>query len=163
MTEPGEKAAEAYVLCRAMLEDAAYAVHIHRHPDLARVWLDRHEDSSSMKTQKDAFWHRKVLESVTAANVHAGERFEKLYQLTIDFGGHPNERSITGNMKIVDEPGKRTMLTIMQHEDGIQLDHALKTVARCGMTSLEMLQAVFPARFELLGISAAMLELRKGL
>jgi hypothetical protein len=86
-----------------------------------------------------------------------------LYQRTIDFGGHPNERSVTGNMTMVDEPGKRTMLTIMQHGDGIELDFVLKSVAQCGMTSLEMLQVVFNTRFELLGINAAMLELWKGL
>jgi hypothetical protein len=64
---------------------------------------------------------------------------------------------------VVDEPGKRTMLTIMQHGDGIELDFVLKSVAQCGMTSLEMLQVVFNTRFELLGINAAMLELWKGL
>lgn len=155
--------AEAYVQCRAMLEYAAYAVHIYRDPPLGMVWLNRHQDPASMEAQKNAFSHRKVSASVTAANAHAGKRFEDLYQRTIDFGGHPNERSVTGNMKMVEEPGKRTMLSIMQHGDGVELDHALKSVAQCGMVSLEMLQVVFNARFEILGINAAMLELRKGL
>ena len=55
------------------------------------------------------------------------------------------------------------MLAIMMHGDGIELDLALKRVAQCGSVSLEMLQVVFDARFELLGVNAAMLELRKGL
>lgn len=155
--------AETYLLCRAMLEYAAYAVHVYRDAPLGMVWLNRHKDAASMEAQKNAFSHRKVLASVTAANLHAGKRFEDLYQRTIDFGGHPNERSVTGNMKMVDEPGKRTMLSIMQHGGGVQLDHALKCVAQCGMVSLEMLQVVFNARFEILGINAAMLELRKDL
>jgi hypothetical protein len=45
----------------------------------------------------------------------------------------------------------------------MHLDHALKTVAQCGMISLELLETVYAAKFELLGIRAAMLELRKGL
>jgi hypothetical protein len=101
--------------------------------------------------------------SVRAANRDAGRRFEELYQRTIDFGAHPNERSVTGNMKMTKEPGKRTMTAIGLHGDGLALDHALKTVAQCGMTSLEMLQIPFHARFELLGVNAATLELRKGL
>jgi len=155
--------AETYVQCRAMLEFAAYGVHIHREPSLATVWLNRHQDAASMKLQKDAFTHRKVVESVTAANRHAGQRFEGLYQRTIDYGGHPNEYSVTGNMKMVSEPGKVKLLTILLHEDGPALDLALRTVAQCGMASLEMLQTVFNDRFEILGINAAMRDLREGL
>src|SRR5262249_1498771 len=37
------QAVEAFVQCRAMLENAAYAAHINRNPALAKVWLDRHQ------------------------------------------------------------------------------------------------------------------------
>lgn len=151
------------MLCRTMLEYAAYAVHIHRNPSLALVWLNRHNDDASLKAQKSAFQHISVSASVTAANRHAGKRFEDLYQRTIDFGAHPNERSVTGNTKVLKETGKRTMLAIMQHGDGVELDTALLTTARCGLVSMEMLQVVFNARFEILGVNAAMLELRKDL
>jgi hypothetical protein len=157
------QAAETYVQCRAMLEYAAYAVHIYRDPPLGMIWLSRHQDPASMEAQKNAFSHRKVLATVTSANAHAGKRFEDLYQRTINLGGHPNERSVTGNMTMVDEPGMRTMLSIMQHGDSVALDLALKSVAQCGMVSMELLQVVFNARFELLGINAAMLGLWKGL
>ena len=157
------QACEAMTVCRVMLEFAAYALHMHRAPTLEMVWLDRHNDDASTKKQKKAFAHVAVLASVKAANRHAGDRFENLYQRTIDFGGHPNERSVTGNMKMVKEPGKRTMMAIGQHGDGLALDHALKSVAQGGVISLEMLQIPFHARFELLGVNAAILELRKGL
>ena len=55
------------------------------------------------------------------------------------------------------------MLAIMQHGDGPQLDAALVTTARCGMCALEILQVVFNARFELLGLNAAMLKVRQEL
>jgi hypothetical protein len=106
-------------------------------------------------------FYRKVVASVTAANQHAGKRFEDMYQLTIDLGAHPNERSVTGNMKMVEEADRRTMLAIMLHGEGVQLDMALKIVARCGMISLELMEVIYAAKFELLGIKAAMLELRK--
>jgi hypothetical protein len=157
------QAAETYVQCRAMLEYGAYAVHIHRDPPLGMVWLDRHQSAKQMAAQKTAFSHARVATSVTAANRHAGKRFEDLYQRTIDFGGHPNERSVTGNMKMVEETDRRVMLAVLQHGDGPELDMALKSVAQCGMVSLEMLQAIYNAKFELLGINAAMLQLRKSL
>ena len=55
------------------------------------------------------------------------------------------------------------MLAIMQHGDGVHLDLALKTVARCGMISLETLEIIYRAKFVLLGIKAAMLELHAAL
>jgi len=86
-----------------------------------------------------------------------------LNQRTIDFGGHPNERSVTGSMKMIEEPDKRVMVAVMLHGDDAALDMALKSVAQCAMVSLEMLQIPYNAKFELLAIKAAMLELRKGL
>jgi hypothetical protein len=157
------QAVECYRQCRGMLENSGYAVHIHRDPSRATVWLNRHQDEAGMKASKKAFQHVAVAASVVAANQHAGKRFEDLYQRTIDWGGHPNERSVTGNMRVIKEPDRRVMLAIMLHGDGVALEMALKTVAQCGMVSLELLQLVYNARFELLGINAAMLNLRKGL
>jgi hypothetical protein len=145
---------ESYRQCRGMMENAAYALHIRRDPSLARVWLDRHVDEASMKASKGAFRHELVAESVTAANRHAGTRFEELYQRTIDLGGHPNERSVTGSMQIIEEPGRRVMLAVMQHGDDAALDMSLKSVAQCAMVSLEMLQVLYNAKFEILGINA---------
>jgi hypothetical protein len=157
------QAAEAYVLNRSVLENAAYALHLNRNKALRKVWLDRHVDVASLEASSNALSHRKVQKTVTAVNRHAGERFEKLYQQTIDFGGHPNERSVTGNMKMQDQQGRRVMLAILQHGEGLQLNAILKATAQCGLCSLEILQGVFNPRFELLGINAAMLELRRGL
>lgn len=154
---------ESYRQCRGMMENAAYAVHIHRNPDLAKVWLDRHVDGAGMKASKAAFQHVQIMQSVRAANVHAADRFEMFYQRSIDFGGHPNERSVTGSMKMVDQTDRREMLAVMLHGDDLAFNASLKSVAQCAMVSLEMLQVVFNARFELLGINAAMIKLRRGL
>jgi hypothetical protein len=155
------QAVESYRQCRGMMENAAYALHIHRDAALATVWLNRHQDEASFKASKRAFRHDVVVESVTAANQHASARFEELYQRTIDWGGHPNERSVTGSMKMVKEPDRRVMLAVMLHGDDAALAAALKSVAQCAMVSLEMLQAVYNAKFELLGIHEAMLNFRK--
>jgi hypothetical protein len=157
------QAAECYVQCRSVLEYAAYAVHINRDASLGKVWLDRHQDDAGMKASKRAFQHAAVSKSVKAANRHAADRFEKIYQLTIDLGGHPNERAVTTNIKMTREPDRREMLAILLHGDGVQLDSALKITAQCGMIALELLETIYGAKFELLGIKAAMLELRRTL
>jgi hypothetical protein len=125
---------ESYRQCRGMMENAAYAVHIHRDPTLARVWLDRHVDEAGMKASKRAFRHELVVASVTAANMHAGQRFEDLYQRTIDFGGHPNERSVTGSMKMIEGPERREMLAIMIHGDDNALTMALNRLRNAALS-----------------------------
>jgi hypothetical protein len=155
------QAAECHVQCRSVLEYAAYAVHIHRNPSLGEVWLNRHEDEAGLRSSKKAFRHVTVLESVKAANRHAAERFETIYERTIDFGGHPNERSVTANLTITEETDRRGMLLILQHGDGVQLNMALKTTAQSGMIALELLETIYGAKFELLGIKTAMLDLRR--
>jgi hypothetical protein len=157
--------AETYVMNRAVLEYAAYALHLHRDAALRMIWLNRHQSAADMKASRDALTHAKVLAAVTAVNQHAAKRFEDLYQHTIDFGGHPNERSVTGNMQMVEETDRRVMLAVFQHGDGPQLDLALMTTARCAMVAFEILQGLgaLDARFELLGINAAMPALRQGL
>ena len=66
-------------------------------------------------------------------------------------------------MKMVGDADLRIMLAIFQHADGPQLDVALKRTAQCGVCSLEIFQGIFSPLFELLGVNAAILELRKGL
>jgi hypothetical protein len=48
---------ESYRQCRGMMENAAYAIHIRRHPNLAKVWLDRHVDEAAMKAFVGANLH----------------------------------------------------------------------------------------------------------
>jgi hypothetical protein len=157
------QAVESYVINRAVLESAAYALHIFRNPDLGTLWLNRHQDDASMAAMREAFSHRKVQTTVTAVNRHAGERFEMLYQRTIDLGGHPNERSVTGNMSMVNEPDRLIMRVNHLVDDGPTFDLALKSTAQCGVCSLEILQGVFHSLFELLGVNSAILGLREGL
>jgi hypothetical protein len=68
-------------------------------------------------------------------------------------------------MTMVEESNRPMLImgAIFQHGDHPALDLVLKTTAQCGVCSLEILQGVFNALFELLGVNAAILELRKSL
>jgi hypothetical protein len=154
---------EVFVSARVQLEDAGMAVHLHRDQSLEEVWLRRNDSPTAEKRQRDACAIHLIIKAVKAANRHAGDRFEKLYKEAIDFGGHPNQRAVTAHLQIARQPGQLTMKAIMQHCDGVQLGYGLKFAALCGVVCLEMLEIPFRAKFEILGISAAILKLRKGL
>jgi hypothetical protein len=157
------QAVESYSLNRAALEFAGYGVHIFRNRPLEKVWLDRHQDESSTAAARKAFSHIKVLKSVLAADRHTGERFEALYQQTIDLGAHPNQLAVTGNMEIVDHDGIRQMRSIYLHASGLPQNLALKTTATCGVVTLDLMQFVYEARFELVGLNATLPHLKAGL
>lgn len=144
-----------------MLEFAGYAVHIHRNPGFAEVWFDRNESDKEKQNSKNHFHHWQVLNSVKSANVHAAERFENLYEQTIDMGAHPNQMSVTGNIEMSKQGDQTVYSSTGLHGDGVQLDYGLRIVLRCGLVSLELFQVPLNARFEILGINAAMLELRR--
>jgi hypothetical protein len=154
---------EAFVMHRSCLEYAGYALHINRNGSLGPLWLNRNRDADTMKKLKREFKVESVRKTIIASNQHAGERFDVLYQRAIDFGGHPNERAVTGSLQIEDEADRRLLKGVFLHGDGPAIDLALKTTAQCGICCLEIFQSVFNALFEILGVNAALLDQRKGL
>ena len=107
--------------------------------------------------------HAKVRESVRAANREGAKVFQALYDRSIDFGGHPNERAVTGSMSLDQTgPSSNYQLLLLQG-DGLPLDHALKSAAQAGVCALDILGDVFAARYELLGVRAKMAALKSGL
>ena len=61
------------------------------------------------------------------------------------------------------EDGGREFQQKMLHGDGLQMDYALKTTARAGVCSLEILQGAFPDLFREKGVTDGLHVLRRGL
>jgi len=155
--------ADVFPQLRACLEYAGYGLHIDRNESLAETWLRRHDDDVAMRAVKNEFQIAKVRTTIRAANQHIEAVFGDLYERSIDFGGHPNERAITGSLKIIEHDGHKEFQSVYLHDDDLALVHGMKTVAQGGLCALEIFRDVFSARFELLGVTADILELRKGL
>lgn len=157
------QAAETFPQIRVCLEYAVYALHIHKNPGFDETWLRRHDDDDAMNAVKDEFTIGNIRATIGKADQHTAKVFNELYQTAIDFGGHPNERSVTGSLTINEQNGRMERQQIYLHADDLMLDHVLKTTAQTGVCALKIFQEVFTARFELLGVRAELLKLRKGL
>lgn len=155
--------ADAYVMIRSCLEAAGYVAHISTASDLAEIWLRRHDDDDAKKIAKRRFQVSEVRASIAAKDVHTAERFDRLYNEAIDFGAHPNERTLTGNMTMEHVAEGIRLEHVLLQGDGVPLDHALRSAAQAGLCSVDILRIPFGARFSLLGVEARALELRKGL
>jgi len=154
------QATDTFPSLRACLEYALYALHINSHKDLGEIWLRRHDDDGTLRQMKSRFEHGKVMRSLLERDPTLHPIVQQLYERTIDFGGHPNERAITGSMVLEREPGHIEIQQIYLHADTLSLDHVLKTTAQIGFGSLCVLRHIFKERFEILGLRDVIDQLR---
>lgn len=99
-----------YLLLRAAFESAAYASMILSNPDLGEVWRKRHKNEESFKDNKTAFAPamRRVWELLDKydqdlkPNHDTGYKplLRGNYEALIDYGAHPNPKSILNNQII---------------------------------------------------------------
>jgi hypothetical protein len=157
------QAAEAFTLQRSCIEYAAYCLHLNEDIERAKLWLNRHDSVSSKSAVRDEFSSRKLKETIALKAPEAIEAFSMIYESSIDFGAHPNERAITGNASI-ERKGKQTLfLQIMLHGEGLALDHALRSTAQAGVCALIILKGAFPDRYDASGVTRDLPRLREGL
>ena len=88
---------------------------------------------------------------------------QSFYARTIDFGGHPNERSITGSIMMETSETEVGIKQIYLHGDSLSLEHGLKSSAQIGLGGLYILRLVFRERFDILDITSGLDQLRKNL
>jgi hypothetical protein len=154
---------DAFPVLRACLEYSLYALHINHQPGLGEVWLRRHDDEATRRAVKQEFQHIAVMKTLRARDAALLPIIEQLYERTVDFGAHPNERAITGSMLLEQQPGCVELHQVYLHDDSLSLDHALKTTAQIGVGSLCILRHIFRQRFEILGLQDVIDQLRREL
>jgi hypothetical protein len=162
-TAMGTQLPETFVLLRSCLEYAAYGLHLNVNPALGETWLKRHDDAAALRVMKKAFLGVEVEQTILATDKDLARIYNELYERTIDFGGHPNLRSVLSNMLMNEAPDKHQLQPIYLHANETTALHALKTTAQVGVCSLHLFQNVFPERFLLLQIREKLTELRNRL
>jgi hypothetical protein len=157
---------EAYMVLRGCLENSLYALHIYKMSDTAEIWLRRHDDEISLKRCKECFRISNVFKSLENEDINLSHTVRVLYETSIDYGGHPNERSLSSIMK-KSEDESRIRFTVPYLIDYRINPEAftlgLKSTARAGVCALLIFKIIFRARFDILGISDSLEKLKKGL
>jgi hypothetical protein len=134
---------DGYALQRACLENAGYARLIATEPALGELWLKRDEDPNF----KNRFTHRLVREAIEAEDVKLSQVYQELYERTIDFGAHPNEKSVLINV-LRESLDTTTIKFLLLPGDGLALDHGLRRCAQVGICALKVLATVFREQFD---------------
>jgi len=94
---------EAFVLLRSCIEYSLYALHINRNPEAGDKWINRHENNEALQYARNEFQFKNVIKTLETIDPSICRTSRLLYERSIDFGAHPNERSITSSLKIIEE------------------------------------------------------------
>lgn len=92
--------ASVFPLLRTALESACYAVIVESDPDLAKVWINRHNGARERKECRKKF-HIGTAQELTKGKMAGFDSvIGELYDSSIDFGAHPNIKSVMGHVTI---------------------------------------------------------------
>ena len=103
---------EGYANLRQCLEFAGYAAQVFDDPALADIWWDRDQDEESEKKVRRTFTHGAVRTAIEKHDAKLAGVYELLYDRIIQFGGHPNEKSVTANLKLDFQKDETVLLQI---------------------------------------------------
>lgn len=146
---------EVQALLRGCLEQAAYGHFVGDNQARWERWMSRHAQLTRSQQDKwrKEFTHGKVSGHLTAADATLGGIYTELYERTIDYGGHPNERGASMGSMIAELPdGGKQLKTVYLHGDGLMLDFCLKTIAQVGLCVLRIAREIYPSRVQAVGI-----------
>lgn len=153
--------AETYPLLRTVLESSLYSLHIYANDGSGKKWIRRHAGETELKQCKQEFTIANVMATLESTDATLLARTKALYAATIDFGGHPNERSIFTNLEKREGDGSIELLLIYLASDGPALRNGLKQLCRVGICALEIYKYVYAKRYEILGLGEELEEKRR--
>lgn len=152
---------ETFVLLRSCIEYPLYALHINSNKEAGEKWIDRHKDEESFKAAKNEFKYGRVIKALETIDPSICRTSKLLYERSIDFGAHPNERSITSSLKVIEKGDRVEYKQLYLAKDSKHLSHGLKSTAQVGLCALYIFSHVFKERFDILGITHKMDQYRE--
>ncbi len=90
--------AETWVLLRACIENSLYAFYIFGSSGRATIWVDRHKNETGKKQCRDTFKVGSIWAELKTRSTATAKEAKQLYDKAIDWGAHPNERSVFTNV-----------------------------------------------------------------
>lgn len=107
-----------FPLFRTALESACYAYLISQDASLEAVWNDRHKSSEAMKQCRRRFTSAVSIAAEAIENSPHGQKghaewIDAAYQSAIDFGAHPNPRSIYRHITRPEDTGSHYVMNLI--------------------------------------------------
>lgn len=88
-----------YPIARTALESACYGFLISRGEAKADIWLHRHDSEKALQSCRDTFTVAKAVRELKGISPVMAEYVQAHYAAAIDFGAHPNRKSVVDHLE----------------------------------------------------------------
>ncbi|MQB23196.1 hypothetical protein DXT90_21450 [Agrobacterium tumefaciens] len=126
-----------YPLLRTALESACYGYLMRSDTAVERLWLDREKTKADMKAARKRFTSavKDVAAAIDKADPGKGAIINQAYQQAIDWGAHPNPRSIHKHIQTPRDIGTHIQvdLTGLHGQRALEYDRSLLACLDFGM------------------------------
>jgi hypothetical protein len=95
---------EANAIMRATLECAVYGWAVATNSEMRQAWMLRLTDPSARRSAKKVLGWSRMMGLLSDADPHLAERVKQLYEMFIDFGGHPNAQAVVTGIETLAHP-----------------------------------------------------------
>lgn len=157
------QAPEAFMVLRGCLENALYGLYLSRHKESQEIWLRRHDDEKSLKKVKNEFRIRALLDFLKEEDISTYQVANMLYERTIDFGAHPNEKALSSGLKVTGDQAYVQFEINYLIGNSPVMHHCIKTNALIGVCTLDIFRNVYQERYDILGITDKLKKLKNDL
>lgn len=154
---------ECYALLRSCLENALYGLYLAYNPESQETWLRRHDSDEHKRNVRNEFKIKTMLDLAKELAKEDGHAAEQLYECTIDYGAHPNERALMQSLQINDDARDIEFKSIYLDGDSAQLRTGLRTTAQIGVCALSLFRPVYKERFDILGVTKLLDHCKQGI
>lgn len=154
---------ESYAILRLSLENALYGFYLSKNDALKETWLRRHDSQASKKKVRDDFKFGLLLGTIKTEDNAQANVVNTLYERTIDYGAHPNERALMQTLHITEDDDSIEFKSNYLTDDDPSLRLCLKTTAQIGVCVLDIFRLIYKERFDLLGLTEILKRLKQGL
>ncbi len=154
---------EAYMVLRGSLENALYGLYFSSHEESAKLWLQRNQSPDLKKQVKDELKISHLIKHLASIDPRVGETTTKLYERTIDHGAHPNQLALMSALRISETGTKHQFDIAYISGNPLANQLCLKSCAQIGVTVLYIFRNVFKERFDILGVTSELDNLKANL
>ena len=155
--------AETSPLIRSIIENTLYGFYLHKHPEHAETWLKRNRSDEAKKEVKKIFVIGTIFDTLRDSSPSLETIARKLYEQSVDYGAHPNEKGLTMALKYT--KGENSIRYDVTHltDNPIPIIFCLKFIARAAVLCLKILQLVLTERFKITGLDIDIENVSKNL
>lgn len=156
------QALEAMLALRAAIEQAWYGLHIARDPqpfERSTTWLQRHHSPEAKQKCKDAFTVSKVHHTHETLDAAGAKILHELYETTIDYGAHPNEKGLLASMRREEKGDAVTYQVGILHPEPLLMTVTLKTAIEVAIGTLKVSRLVAPTQLKVEGLDLTIEQL----